>query len=307
VLILWFLVTKKEPYEEYDDLDTFSHAVCIQHIRPVIPLDTIPSLAELIKKCWDPNPAARPSFSEIVLRLDHIIVDLAIEDPFGRQFWKDHFLAKFSVPWTEFLNQLAKFLTLVEDTGMPFTDVLVVYKDALKQTTLDIDVKCFKAILAEESRTQGTDNEEQVVSIEKCGAILQYLGPLTPRPYLPDGINILQRTRQLLVEPWFHGNISTHESESNLISKPAGTFLVRFSTSSPGCYTISKVSLNDNSIKHQKIQHKSGAGFEINGKTYKSLQELVKTESQDLNLYTACTGSRFLSLFIEQRISGYVN
>jgi hypothetical protein len=25
-LILWFLLTKKEPYEEYDDLDVFSHA-----------------------------------------------------------------------------------------------------------------------------------------------------------------------------------------------------------------------------------------------------------------------------------------
>jgi serine/threonine protein kinase len=104
-LILWFLVTKKEPYEEYDDLDSFSHAVCLQQVRPVIPADCIPrfpfyhffefpSLADLIRRCWDPRPSVRPSFSEIVFQLDHVIVDLAIDDPLGRQFWKNHFLAK---------------------------------------------------------------------------------------------------------------------------------------------------------------------------------------------------------------------
>jgi len=63
----------------------------------------------------------------------------------------------------------------------------------------------------------------------------------------------------------------------------------------------------DVSIKHQKIQHKPGSGFEINGKIFKTLPDLVKSCVQELNLFTSCTGSRFLPLFVEQRISGYVN
>lgn len=40
--------------------------------------------------------------------------------------------------------------------------------------------------------------------------------------------------------PWFHGNTSAKESEIKLLNKPIGTFLVRFSTTTPGAVTISK-------------------------------------------------------------------
>jgi hypothetical protein len=41
-LILWFLLTQKEPYEEFDDLDRFTHAICMKHYRPAIPQDCDP-------------------------------------------------------------------------------------------------------------------------------------------------------------------------------------------------------------------------------------------------------------------------
>lgn len=40
---------------------------------------------------------------------------------------------------------------------------------------------------------------------------------------------------------WFHGDISMPESEARLNTKPEGTFLVRFSTSEVGVFTVSKV------------------------------------------------------------------
>jgi hypothetical protein len=104
---------------------------------------------------------------------------------------------------------------------------------------------------------------------------------------------------------WFHGDISTPESEARLLGKAEGTFLVRFSTSSPGCYTISKVS--GQTIKHQKVQHKAGSGFEVNGVVYKSLLELIKAQASNLNLQAPCLGSKFITYFVEQKISGYVN
>lgn len=61
--------------------------------------------------------------------------------------------------------------------------------------------------------------------------------------------------RALMSTNWFHGDISTADAEVHLMHKPEGTFLVRFSTSEPGAYTISKVSMF-NSISHQRIVHK---------------------------------------------------
>ncbi len=64
------------------------------------------------------------------------------------------------------------------------------------------------------------------------------------------------------------------------IGSVGGTFLIRFSTSSPGAYTISKVSISDLTIKHQKVVHRMVPGpnntitavFEINGRAYSSLR-----------------------------------
>jgi hypothetical protein len=52
---------------------------------------------------------------------------------------------------------------------------------------------------------------------------------------------IAPQIRLLLQNRWFHGDISTKEAENRLISKGPGAFLVRFSTSAPGTYTMSKV------------------------------------------------------------------
>lgn len=41
-LVLWELLTRKEPFEEFDDWDAFLEAVCKQNQRPVIPPGTNP-------------------------------------------------------------------------------------------------------------------------------------------------------------------------------------------------------------------------------------------------------------------------
>ncbi len=40
---------------------------------------------------------------------------------------------------------------------------------------------------------------------------------------------------------WFHGPIDSDEAKRRLSNMPAGTFLVRFSLTTPGSYTISRV------------------------------------------------------------------
>jgi serine/threonine protein kinase len=308
-LILWFLVTKKEPYEEYDDLETFTRDICLQKVRPKIPLDCDPNLKDLIQRCWDQHPQARPRFSDIITKIEHIMVDLAIEDKIGRQFWKYYFLQKDSVPWSEFLNAFCKLLDLVPAVykNHPVSYLLAQHPEVLDEK-LHLDIKCLKTVLAFESKNQGED--DYVVTSENFGNILNWFGPLTLKPFPPNGVSILDKIRCLLAEGWFHGDITQRDSEIKLMNKPEGTFLIRFSTSSPGCFTISKVAVMNgvSSIQHQKIQHKPAIGqFEINNRSYPTLTDLINNEHRESKLYLPCTGSRFSSLFVQQNLSGYVD
>lgn len=45
---------------------------CLQDLRPIIPADTHPMLAGLLQKCWQKDPALRPTFSEILDILNSI-------------------------------------------------------------------------------------------------------------------------------------------------------------------------------------------------------------------------------------------
>jgi hypothetical protein len=37
---LWELLTRQEPFAEFNDFETFKKAVCEQNVRPVIPSNT---------------------------------------------------------------------------------------------------------------------------------------------------------------------------------------------------------------------------------------------------------------------------
>ena len=91
-VVLWEILTREEPFQEFQTFEEFRNAVCFRHYRPKIPDNTHPSIKRLIECCWQPNPERRPSFPEIITALDHIIVDCAIHDEIGRRIWKERFL-----------------------------------------------------------------------------------------------------------------------------------------------------------------------------------------------------------------------
>ncbi|KAF3451079.1 hypothetical protein FNV43_RR07168 [Rhamnella rubrinervis] len=49
-----------------------------------------PELKELIEECWDPEPVVRPTFSEVIVRLDRIVSNCSKQG-----WWKD----TFKLPW----------------------------------------------------------------------------------------------------------------------------------------------------------------------------------------------------------------
>jgi serine/threonine protein kinase len=52
-IVLWEIVTKEEPFPEFQSYREFKRAICRTHTRPPIPENTIPSLAHLMQVCWN--------------------------------------------------------------------------------------------------------------------------------------------------------------------------------------------------------------------------------------------------------------
>jgi len=280
-IVLWEIFTRQEPFKEFDNYDEFRKAICNRHVRPAIPAGTHPALKQLMEACWHHDPSKRPAFPAIVAALDYIIIDAAIPDNHGRKLWKDYFLTKDKVPWTEFLRVFINFMPQNEDP----------------QSRI-INIKCLYHLLVEPRGREG----EEMVTMDGFGNFASWFSPMVSDQVPP----LMDRVRSILKKSYFHGDISTVAAEGQLAGKQVGTFLVRFSTSSPGFYTISKVA-SDGSIQHQRIiHHPNQPTFYINSRAFSSLEDLVGQTSRELGLISACLGSRFSSLFMEASITGYV-
>ncbi|XP_062186444.1 serine/threonine-protein kinase STY17-like isoform X4 [Phragmites australis] len=64
-IVLWELLTGKLPYQDMTPLQA-AVAVVQKDLRPNIPADTHPMLVNLLQKCWQKDPALRPTFAEIL-------------------------------------------------------------------------------------------------------------------------------------------------------------------------------------------------------------------------------------------------
>eukprot|EP01095_Lingulamoeba_sp_RSL-Kostka_P005619 TRINITY_DN1702_c0_g2_i1.p1 TRINITY_DN1702_c0_g2~~TRINITY_DN1702_c0_g2_i1.p1 ORF type:complete len:564 (+),score=180.30 TRINITY_DN1702_c0_g2_i1:100-1791(+) len=336
-IVLWEILTRREPFEEFDNFEDFRSAVCFDNVRPIIPNDCHPSLRRLIECCWQPNSERRPSFPEIVAALEHIIVDYAIQDSVGRRMWKERFLKNEYVTWSDFVESFFDVLDYYGDTTfqiLPEQPTLKQIQNAcnfqlneyasrslehakiiedeilrrqksmqLIEDIADVKLLCLKALIAEKPQGAVIDEDDEIVTMERFGNILEWFGPLVdPKT---QQVIILDTVYDVLSQHWFHGDIGQLEAENRLARRAAGTFLIRFS-SIVGCFTVSKYCSNS-TIAHQRIIKSSGHGYIINNKCYSSLNELVQNASNELDLVHSCPGSRYISeLFNDAVISGYI-
>nr|DAD41731.1 TPA_asm: hypothetical protein HUJ06_016054 [Nelumbo nucifera] len=70
-IVLWELLTGKLPYEYLTPLQA-AVGVVQKGLRPTIPKNTHPKLADLLERCWQQDPTLRPDFSEIIEILQHL-------------------------------------------------------------------------------------------------------------------------------------------------------------------------------------------------------------------------------------------
>ncbi|CAL1354584.1 unnamed protein product [Linum trigynum] len=67
-VILWELCTMQQPWGGMNPIQVVG-AVGFQHRRLEIPNDMDPTVADIIRRCWQTDPKLRPTFGEIMAAL----------------------------------------------------------------------------------------------------------------------------------------------------------------------------------------------------------------------------------------------
>uniref|UniRef100_A0A6B2L1X7 Non-specific protein-tyrosine kinase n=1 Tax=Arcella intermedia TaxID=1963864 RepID=A0A6B2L1X7_9EUKA len=306
-LILWALLTNQIPYATAKTVFELKQLKCVLNQSPPM-IECCKSLLDLITECTSPSPTFRPPFKAMIVRLEIILIDIAITDTVGNSFWRKHWRDKITVDWIEFMNAFAVELHLLTNR----TPIMTLYNSkspVLEGTDIPVNIKCLKALLAEPI---SPDVSTLVVSLELFGKAIGWFGPLESKD---KGQKFLERVRCTLLSTWFHGSITTRDSELALHTQPVGTFLVRFSTSSTGAFAISKVAIRNNNkfIQHQRFMHDVAKDNYFIQKEdhvcncYSSIVELIENEKVSLGLLHPCLGSPYSSILMTEDFKGYVN
>jgi len=216
-IVLWELYTMKGPYEgRFSSLEEFIEAIVVDEERPDMPPDCPTTLCNLIESCWQTDPQLRPSFARILEAslFDCIIIEELIKDRHGRDFWKEKFLEQDVADWDEFMEG--------------FWDHFHISPEDLPAN--GSNAQALKAVLV--------PHHKETVALEAFGNCLEWFGPLHT------GMNLIQNTVATVSQSWFHGEMTREEAELQLKPKREGAYLIRFSASTPGSFTLS--------VKHQK-------------------------------------------------------
>ncbi|KAL5781020.1 hypothetical protein ACOSP7_006049 [Xanthoceras sorbifolium] len=91
-IILYEMIEGVQPFHPRSPEEAVK-LMCSEGIRPPFKIKARsypPDLKELIEECWDPEPVVRPTFSEVIVRLDRIVANCSKQG-----WWKD----TFKLPW----------------------------------------------------------------------------------------------------------------------------------------------------------------------------------------------------------------
>jgi len=101
-----------------------------------------------------------------------------------------------------------------------------------------------------------------------------------PAPlFVPTNGYDLSEVIDIVSTSWFHGFVSTQDAYKILINKLIGTYLCRFSTSTPGTYTLSvkhEVGVGHYKIQCKKVGLSAILFWIVSGQSFPSLHELTR-------------------------------
>ena len=237
-IILYELMTGKLSFSTYSDYGVFSRDV-IAGVRPVVdPSDGVPpAVADLMARCWAPEPTARPTFEDITKSLRASLFEAFIPSEEARAFWLENFEDE----------QRIRFFDLRRLAG-----------------SARVDLSPLEPVLCDASGE---------ISMAHFARLYSWLGPW----FNFDGSRAtLEELDSLIKKDWFHGFIDKDTATIRLTNRAVGTFLVRLSDTTPGSpFTISYIS--PSGMRHfrvKKIKFNPSA-YELSGRLFNSLDEIV--------------------------------
>eukprot|EP01087_Luapelamoeba_hula_P009224 TRINITY_DN2371_c1_g2_i6.p1 TRINITY_DN2371_c1_g2~~TRINITY_DN2371_c1_g2_i6.p1 ORF type:complete len:592 (-),score=63.28 TRINITY_DN2371_c1_g2_i6:10-1725(-) len=308
-LVLWELLTREIAYRKpRRDYQKLKDLVCEQGYRETIPANTLPRLQRLISMLWSYNPQDRlpkgRNADYIVDELEHVLIETAIEDPAGREFWTQYFFKK-QPSLKEFSKALYAYLGLtypkVAEAPAIAYEVMGSADGTKHESTNENqqELNCLWALMSAGRQP----NKNEPVSIVQFGRILNWMGGLKN---LYDNRPFPTRIRSLLVEPWFHGTIDSGKAINLLTSSAPGSYLVRFSTEPntnselpiPNQFSIMYKNEKGNISKARILRATTGE-FQAEGvsSTSSDLVDLVEQVAHKTNLSHPISGSPYSSLF----------
>lgn len=278
-LMMWEFATCQELFPEFEDYDEFYDAIVEEDVRPPVKGIEPRSYAHLMQRCWARNPDDRPTMKEVIFRLDECIVDAVITVEEGRSearnFWKENYLLPRQtlfeqVNWLEFSTALSKHIGA--DTKV-----------------------CSALAWVTKGDTGDPDDREAEMSLTLFAEIHTWFGPFFAKGGV--GANITADIAAVVSQLWFHGTLSKTEAELRLNNRDPGTFLVRLSSTTPGCpFTITSMGDNGKECRHRRVSRKAqkeGGGLVAttrNGPVEaKTLLGFIEDNMGKLGLKTPCT------------------
>jgi hypothetical protein len=192
------------------------------------------------------------------------------------------------VPFDKFVSHLFRYLKVPANT---------------------LHAECLRALVV----LRGEGVNENLVTIDRLGALLKWFGPLRRAD---SGVTLLERLELLLRKAWFFGDVTLNEAEAKLEPHKArpGTFLVRLNLGTNEAiektpFTISRIA-QDGDAYHTRVypSKKGQAGYwlkvrdaerELTLKQVGELEDLVTkvTLEHPSVLKQPCSGHPYADLF----------
>lgn len=229
-LMLWELMTVDQLFPHIKGKEDLTKHV-LDGMRPELKKHWPTSLTELLAACWSEDPKTRPLFPSILRRYDQLITDVMCSDADGRKIIKHLWKGK------------------TKQAKVPFHDFDKVFTDRLKPDytkVKKIHFKCFQAVLC--------DQYDDTVDFERFCNVVAWFGPLVPVDMF------LQRIKDLLLQPHFHGFLSLNKG-SNLVKQTWDhlktkqvVYLYRFSNTDMGGFVLTFLDKKGDQTHHKKVQ-----------------------------------------------------
>jgi len=236
--------------------------IVVRGFRPIIPMDCPWALRNLIEACWKGDPALRPPFSEIIVSLTHIVMDLLLGEhttapndpqfeapyPMAKRFW---ITSGFTVHETQRVDFHLFTIKLLEFLGIKPRELPEAYA---------------KGFLRLCEHFSGSKGDTVSLTLGNFGDLLGWFGPLIR----PDGRTIFHACYDLACQPWFCWALPGGAAENACSASVSGgliqygTYLVRFSGSESRTRGVFTLTYYNGSYLHQRICF----GFDANGKCW---------------------------------------